>query len=158
MKYRCSLAFALFVASLSASAHNVLPGVDWCVNGKAIEIGDIAFGGDDTKSYKQCLIRNAVQPQPFCRLTYHVVSSKPCPRGICGEFDDDYRGARQLAQNYCDGLDAVTDPNSPYFGFETVPIFTGPDSLTNSAAHHLTYDVDDGVYGACMVCVGTEAR
>lgn len=153
MKYRFHLAFSLFVASLTAAAHNELPGVDWCVGGKAVAIGDIAFGGFDTKSYRQCLARPA--PQPLCRLTRHVVATKPCPAQTCGEFDDDYRAARQLAQSFCSDLPAVTDPDSPYFGLETVPVFTGPDSLTDSAAHHSTYEIQEGVYGACMVCVSS---
>jgi len=152
MKYRCSLAFALLAASLSVSAHNVLPGVNWCENGKAIEIGDISFGGGDTKSYRQCLIRSTAQS--VCRLSTTVVSARPCPAQTCGEFDDDYRAARQLAQNYCNELAAITDPDSPYFGMQTVPIFTGPDALTDMSAHHSSYEVNDGVYGACMVCVG----
>jgi hypothetical protein len=152
MKYRCSLAFALLAASLSASAHNVLPGVDWCENGKAVDIGDITFGGGDTKSYRQCLLRGAAQP--VCRLSTTLVLTRPCPAQTCGEFDDDYRAARTLAQNYCDGLAAVTDPASPYYGMQAVPIFTGPDTLTDTSAHHTTYEVNDGVYGACMVCVG----
>ncbi len=158
MKHHAALALFLFAASLPAAAHNILPGVDWCVGGKAIEIGDIAFGGTDTKSYKQCLIRSAVQPQPFCRLSTSVVSTKPCPAQTCGEFDDDYRAARHLAQNYCDDLPAVTDPDSPYYGMQTVPIFTGPDELTDMSAHHSTYEVDDGVFGACMICVSNSVR
>ena len=129
MKYHVALALTLLAASLPAAAHNMLPGVDWCVGGQAVDIGDIAFGGSDSKSYRQCLVRNAVQPQPVCRLSMHVVSTKPCPAQTCGEFDDDYRAARQLAQNYCNELPAVTDPASPYFGMQAVPIFTGPDEL-----------------------------
>ncbi|MBL8300619.1 MAG: hypothetical protein JNN30_19950 [Rhodanobacteraceae bacterium] len=151
MKYRVHLAFCLLVASSTAPAHNVLPGVDWCTNGNAVEISRIYFGGGDTKRYQQCIDQKRLQP--FCYLTHHVVAARPCPAQTCGDFDDDYRGARQLAHNYCNDLPALTDPESPYFGLEAVPIFTGPESLTDSATHHSSYDINDGVYGACMVCL-----
>lgn len=160
MKYRrhIAFAFALAIASPSVVAHNVLPGVDWCVGGRAVEIGEFAFGGPDTKSYQQCLTRNAVRPEPTCRLSATVVSTKPCPAQTCGEFDDDYRGARSLAWNYCNELPAVSDPASPYYATEVVPVFTGPDSLTDSTSHHFLYEINDGVYGACMVCYMSESR
>lgn len=156
MKYRLALAFAALAATSAASAHNVLPGVDWCVGGNAVEVAEFAFGGPDTKSYQDCLIRD--RPESMCRLSTAVVSSKPCPAQTCGEFDDDYRSARHLAQNYCSDLEAFTDPTSPYFGMSPVPIFTGPDNLTNSATHHSSYSVNDGVYGACMVCMMSDGR
>jgi hypothetical protein len=154
MTVRIAAALALLLASPLALSHDTLPNENWCMKGTAVPIGDIAFGGGDTKSYRQCLIREAVRPTGYCRLSTTVVSSKPCPAQTCGEFDDDYRAARQLAQNYCNGL--VADPASPYFGMETVPVFSGPASLIDNATHHTTYDVSNGVYGDCMVCIADE--
>ncbi len=154
MTVRIAAALALLLTSPLALSHDTLPNHNWCMDGTAVPIGDIAFGGGDTKSYRQCLIREVVRPTGYCRLSTRVVSSKPCPAQTCGEFDDDYRAARQLAQNYCNGL--VADPASPYFGMETVPVFSGPASLINNAAHHMTYDVSNGVYGDCMVCIAHE--
>lgn len=154
MTVRIAAALALLLASPLVLSHDTLPNVNWCMDGTAVSIGDIAFGGGDTKSYRQCLIREAIRPIGHCRLSTTVVATRPCPAQTCGEFDDDYRAARQLAQNYCNGL--VADPASPYFGMQTVPVFSGPSALTDNAAHHLTYEVNDGVYGDCMVCITHE--
>jgi hypothetical protein len=73
----------------------------------------------------------------------------------CGQFDDDFSGARAAAQGTCS---MYTVASKTYGDHGTIrPIYTSPTSIKNGfSAHHELYSIDQGVSFSCGYCDMTE--
>ncbi len=68
--------------------------------------------------------------------------------GVVDDHHDDWHAARLASQFYCDTL-VAKDLRGKML---VVPVVTGPNSF-NDEAHHSIYRMDQGLTGACVVCV-----
>lgn len=159
MHYRYLLALSLSVAALPALAHDPLPALDWCSQGRAVPIGEFDFDGATLKSFRQCAAHRGGGTAPaICALlpTSTPTDDVICSPAMCGEFDDDYHVAKIAAFNYCNSLSNYATQISGGAGntdHVIVPLFSSDSATLQSADHHRLYRLDEGAKGTCMLCL-----
>jgi hypothetical protein len=169
MRIRYLLALTLSVVAVPALAHDPLPAMEWCREGRAVPIGDFEFDGGTLKTFHQCRLsrRSDHGSSSVCALlpipVRPVTDDRVCEPNMCGEFDDDYHVAKIAAFNYCNSLDAVApDPDSyppgttGTYNHQIVPLFAPEPASFHAANHHLIYKLEDGIKGSCMRCLRAE--
>lgn len=114
------------VVPRQAAAHDTLP-KDWCTEPDMVPViaKTFAFDGGDLRLYVE----------------------------KCGIVDqDDWHAAHAGMLHYCNAHPAKELPALPPLESLVMPYIEAPNSFVNKD-HHLTYRIDDGIAGSCVVCV-----
>lgn len=134
---------AFMVLSNYISAHEVPIEKQWCQDGHLVIFGEFKL----TPRYLESFVQG-----DDCDSQLGGVETKSC-----GQFDDDYFGARAAATHLCHSLSRKSDDVSrvSYSDKDTIkPIFNGPESIRNrNENHHQLYLIQQGVSFSCAKCI-----
>jgi hypothetical protein len=127
-----STAIVSCVLSSASFAHEEALESQWCQGGQISILGQFQLHSK--------LLQTFMQESEVCSELKS-----------CGQFDDDFTGARAAAHGTCA---MYTVASKTYGDHGTIrPIFTAPTSIKNDfSAHHDLYSIDQGVSFSCGYC------
>ncbi len=160
---RLILAVCLCAVSTVVVAHgSPVQTTQWCTSGHRVNVFEFEFTEDQIVSAKQCLLSGACR-DPYTRVVTPVPNANRAEKGEpncpptaqeCGDFPDDWRAARFLAEHACDAFETAPSPNSTLIDEgEVQAVVTNQQSTFYANDHHTAYQAVQRLNGYCSRCM-----